>query len=144
MPKKIQCTPEFEFQCPKDWDKLDLDSRSDPPMQLSNAPSRFCRSCNQNVYLVKELEEFQFAIKNRVCIALDIPQPQNNLGGKNRVHNITAKSLGIPARKTQNNRMSDAERLDKASEKLTKLLFQEKNQDMKKILENLGIDLGKP
>lgn len=127
MKPTIKCIPEFEFTCPKDWEKLDPDVRAETPTQLSSAPSRFCTSCNQNVYLVKNLEEFEFAIKNQVCIALRISN--NGLDRKYKSHNISALSLGVPKKATSKESSSELTRLKNRSEKLAKFL-EDQNLDL--------------
>jgi hypothetical protein len=65
---KIRCQPEFEFKCPKEWDKLDGEILTFSVPELASNESRFCHECQKNVYRIYTLEELDFAAKNKHCV----------------------------------------------------------------------------
>lgn len=70
---KIRCQFEFEFKCKKDWEMLDSQTISSAPKELFGTDVRHYRDCGKSVYKIQSLEQLDFSIKNRQCIAIYFP-----------------------------------------------------------------------
>lgn len=69
----INCT--FEFQCPLDWNKLQL---------TNNEDIRFCYKCNCNVYFAHSQLHLNSLARERKCIAV---HPRNKVFYDENVRN---------------------------------------------------------
>lgn len=73
----INCIPEFEIKCPKDWEKLDQEMATLTSQEFSEHESRYCHECKKNVYKISTLEELNFAKNNNQCVALFLEDQSN-------------------------------------------------------------------
>jgi uncharacterized protein (TIGR02996 family) len=64
------CGPEFEFQCPRRWEKMQ--STDDPRV-------RFCDACRKNVYHCSTAREVQHHATQGHCVAVD-PRTRRHQG----------------------------------------------------------------
>lgn len=64
------CDPEFEFQCPKKWESL----------QVTEDPSvRFCETCQKNVYYVTNANGSAQRYRPGMCVAISTLTPKVQL-----------------------------------------------------------------
>jgi len=61
--EKSRATPEFEFECPKQWELLTRTDRAD---------IRFCESCRKQVYFCHTIEAAQIHATRGRCVAVDL------------------------------------------------------------------------
>jgi uncharacterized protein (TIGR02996 family) len=80
------CQVEFEFQCPKKWENLQV---------THEEQVRFCDSCRQNVYYCHSIEEAQKHAVEDHCVAVDAGVSRRP-GDLELVRGVTMGILGLP------------------------------------------------
>jgi hypothetical protein len=93
---KIRCQPDFEFKCPKDWDKLDKEIATFSLPELAHNESRFCNECEKNVYKIKTIEEYDFAARNGHCVVLFFEKQNYDGMNTNALPDESKPTLGLP------------------------------------------------
>ena len=62
---------EFVFKCPNDWRSLRI---------ASNGKVGFCDACQKQVFLCATPDELDWAIRNKLCVAVRTPEKTTLMG----------------------------------------------------------------
>ena len=83
----VNCTVQFEFQCPRQWKKLEPTGSGD---------IRYCTVCSKNVYFCHTIDQVQKNALLGNCIAVDGPTPDRKAPKQDVPERRRRPTLGVP------------------------------------------------